>query len=810
MSAAVPIRYSRDNVVFGTDGSIAALYKLPMISYALLPDEDKWTWLWALAGLGLTINAHMSVYRLCKLWPVESYADQAMGMLDRRYADPTSWRAVLDRQTTKLERIKSFEPECYLRVSMSRRRASTSSKSMMRSLDSFYRNVSEAFGVGLDAPLPEEEIQLCLQDEELVFERVQRFLGGTERVDSDDIQWLCLRAPLRHCWEPTVDSNWRPDSLVRDDEHSGVIVMPDADRYARLFDARLNCRPLDHVVLSTEQGDTYQTCLALGATPVRVEFPGAQAEMMFRQVEDVDFPVDCVLHCTHMVNQEAIEEVEKAIIDADVAVEDARAGAHHPDERKMFNPELARALKTYLQSEEHPPMFNSTLSYYLSSTNKETTTSRVAALRDQFRHVRLWLPQASQEDLYYDSLPSPSGGKTRHYSEMTTVERIGMLVPMATRKVGDERGVYIGYTVVRGRPQYPVLADLRAAARDSHPPTMCAIGRQGSGKTFLSLLIGYLAAKSGSAVIDVDPKPDHNIVELFPGQSQRIVLAGDERFRGQLDPLVVSPRELREDIALSYYLDLLPIDRPGSWQTELIKAIKAVTYRDAGGGSLAVLEELRRRGPSGNDVFEALEVRSQYGLGVLGFGDGSNVRRFEDISRVTTIATAGLSLPDPDAARSSYDWHETISVATFKLIVSYVMWIATQDPSVHKYIVLDEAKFLPPTMLAKLVRMGRKHNATVMLCSQATLDPTEELKALISMYFMCGVNSMAEATRALQMIELDSDDPSLRSRIRQFEKGMCFYHDMHGRVAQMQIDAVDPHIISTLKTAPPDLEKELV
>ena len=53
-----------------------------------------------------------------------------------------------------------------------------------------------------------------------------------------------------------------------------------------------------------------------------------------------------------------------------------------------------------------------------------------------------------------------------------------------------------------------------------------------------------------------------------------IELSGDDRYRGLLDPLVVAPEALREDLASSYLIELLP-QAPPAWETQVRKAVRA-------------------------------------------------------------------------------------------------------------------------------------------------------------------------------------------------------------------------------------------
>src|SRR6201999_4014805 len=103
----------------------------------------------------------------------------------------------------------------------------------------------------------------------------------------------------------------------------------------------------------------------------------------------------------------------------------------------------------------------------------------------------------------------------------------------------------------------------------------------------------YQAERRGSLVVDVDPKPDHNL-EGLPELDKRvhvIELSGDDRSRGLLDPLVVAPEALREDLASSYLMELLPSALP-AWETQIRKAVRE-TLEHPRPSCLQVVERLQ-------------------------------------------------------------------------------------------------------------------------------------------------------------------------------------------------------------------------
>ena len=143
---AVPVRYARGNVLFGRHGEASALFRLPEVSYALLPDDDKWSWLWAMAGLALRAQTDFSIWRVQRRYPAERYVDQALGLLDERHQDGESWRAWLREHERHLVGKESHLPEIYLRLGQ--RATGRPGRGVRRTLDELVRRVQDAAGSG--------------------------------------------------------------------------------------------------------------------------------------------------------------------------------------------------------------------------------------------------------------------------------------------------------------------------------------------------------------------------------------------------------------------------------------------------------------------------------------------------------------------------------------------------------------------------------------------------------------------------------------------------------------------------------------
>jgi DNA helicase HerA-like ATPase len=391
----------------------------------------------------------------------------------------------------------------------------------------------------------------------------------------------------------------------------------------------------------------------------------------------------------------------------------------------------------------------------------------------------------------------------RDYIQQLTVEQFGAMVPTAARAVGSERGPYLGYTL--GGAPLPVRFDATQAPREDRASAVLLVGTLGSGKTVTSQLIEYTAERRGSLVVDFDPKPDHGLDRLpdLDGRLQVLELSGAESQQGKLDPLAIGLPDIREELACSYLLELLP-GNPAQWENAVSLAVKD-TVREGSRSLSRVVEQLLASDRSGaRETGEALEVIRDFGLARLGFGDG-NPTELQATTPVTTIRMPGLSLPEPSAGRDTYTRAERVSVATLSLVAAYALALISGDRSRHKVIGLDEIWFLLASpqgrqIIHRLVRLGRAFNATVLLGTHRVAD-LGDLAELIGVVFVFGQDSDIAAAAALTFIGLDPT-PDLVGKVREFRAGHCLMRDLHGRVGEVQIDLVHPHLLQALSTTP--------
>jgi AAA-like domain len=802
-----PLRYVRANVLIGPGGERAAVYRLHTIAYPFLPAGEKWRWLRTLERFASLVGADFSIYRVPRAFPAERYVQDTAGLLDPRGQDPEAYTAFLEGHRRRLAQLASHVPEVYAVVSLRDAPAGGFGSGLVRSVDRARRRLEDLAGVGAAQPISGRELDGIAVVEQRTFEQVRGVLA-CERARTKEIEWLLRRVELRGLGEPELDRYWHPDALVIEADDEQVVYQPLEHDLWRCVNAPVT-EPRSgapRLLVEAERGASHQTLLCLGSLADAPQFPGPMAELLFAPLENVPFAVDAVGHFRWVGNRQALAQVRKRITDVEhVYREQLEGDVRGPGLLAEEDRLLAREYEAVLQSSGRPPMLYGSISLALGAPQEDELEQRVAALRDRFGELTLYRPRGLQEALYLDHLPRPDGGAVRDYIQQLTVEQFGALMPIGTQRIGAERGIYLG--VSGGSGGRPVKYDPTAPSREARTSAVLFAGTLGSGKTVAAQTVAYAAERRGSLVIDFDPKPDHGLdrIPQLDGRVEVLELSGGEEHRGKLDPLAIGLEELREELASSYYLDLLR-DAPPGWENAIQRAVRDAV-RAGERRSLAVIERLRAAdAPAAREAADALEVLADFGLARLGFGDGRSHAASGTTAPVTTIRTPGLTLPDPGASRETYTRSERISVATLSLVAAYALRLVSGDRTRHKVVLLDEAWFLLAStqgrsLVNRLVRLGRAYNATVLLATQRLQD-LGDLSDLVGTYLIFGQESDAEARRALELIGLDPADRGLVARLRGYRKGRCLMRDLDGRVGELQVDLVFDDVLDALDTTP--------
>lgn len=795
-----PASFIYRNIVFDGSGEAWGVYRLTTESYSGLTESSKLEVFGRLAALGYGIQTDFTLLRVSRQWSVDHYVMGVEAGCDVREARYHELGQMLDGHRDRLADRAAHVPEVYISLRLPMPHGTSLDTLRARPLQSLRRMLGMDNAVALNG----SRLNEVAKEEEKAFQRVIDYIDA-DRAATHELQWLIRRAFSRGVGEPELDERFLPQALIVEapEDATGVRYEPLEADVLRLFDSPVNVQARS-LRIESERGDSHQALLCVGALPEELPFPSPRAELLFAPLENVDFPVDAAFSARWVDNQDALRLVRRRLLDADQMYREESYGDHGPTADSAQRPITVRELERYLSNGDRPPLLRASISLCVSAPDEETLEERVERLRREYGVVSLHRPLGEQLNLFVGHFPG-QGSAVTDYDDYLTVEQFGAMVPTATSAAGAESGPYVGYTLNGARN--PVLFDPTEASRTSRAPATLLSGTLGSGKTLCMELIMYQAFLSGSTICDIDPKGDHAL-ERLPGVAEHmevIELSPDERYRGLLDPLRIAPPETREDLAVDFLLGVLPEPVPAEWQTEIRLAVGTVCA-NGGHSCTQVIAELANGGKGASDAARALRVHSSSGLARLAFADQQQEQAIAGRKPITSLRIKNLTLPMPGTPRNELLEEERIGRAILHLLAVYALQLTTSDPGRHSVLGFDEAWVLLAdgagrALVDRISRLGRAQNVTPLLATQV-LGDVEELDGLIGAAFCFGVETDAEARKALQLLHLDDDDASLRQRLRSFRRGRCMLRDYQGHVAPVQIDLVDARMLDALDTSP--------
>lgn len=753
-------------------------------------------------------EADLQVLRVARSWSSDDYAvSLAKGYGGPHHAPHSRY---LDEQQRALPSVLAADPGVYLAVSLDPPQRDVSS--FVSSLAG--RGWREALEALRAAARWDERRQLSVRELERLrvradeaHARIGAFIGARP-ARTPEIQWLVRRGFCRGVGEPAVDELHAPQALVFERNGTAQLAPLEADvmRWCDSFieqRGRLLC-------VESELGMSWQAHLVTGALPERAAFPDHRLELMFNPVEALPFPIDLALCVRFLPNDLALRLVRRRVQDADEIARAEAAGDQGVSDRGFARTQEARDLLGYLQSASHPPLLRATLSIAIGAEDEEELERRVEACRRAYGEVRLYRPLGDQLRLFVGHLPGQHAS-VRGYDDILTPEQVAAMMPLATHAVGSDHGFLLGHTL-NGAP-HPVRFSLREGSDSDRNAAILSLGALGSGKTTLDQKLGYEAFLLGARVIDCDPKGDHTMhkLEEVAPCVETIALGSDRALRGMLDPLRIAPAHMRQDAAVSFLRDLLPVRAEAAWETAIVKAVDAVLRNASQPTCGEVVRALAAGDEADRQVAKTLEVYSGAGLTQLGFADAHVRLPPVGTRQVTYLPIRDLPAPQPGRPRSEYSQLERVGEQVVRLIAMFAMQLMASERSRLKVFSFDEGWRLlgdpiGRALLASLQRMGRSELAvpiiSTQLVSDTLLDGRASIENLVGATFVFGLRSEREAERALELLDLDPDDRVLRDQLLQFDRGRCLMRDHRGRIEPVQIDVLAPRLLRAFSTTP--------
>ena len=573
--------------------------------------------------------------------------------------------------------------------------------------------------------------------------------------------------------------------------------------------------------LEHEDKESYVSYFTVNAIVGELDFPSS--EIFYFQQQQFTFPVDTSMNVEIVENRKALTTVrnkKKELKDLD---NHAYQAGSETSSNVVDALDSVDELETDLdQSKES--MYKLSYVIRVSAPDLDELKRRCDEVKDFYDdlNVKLVRPAGDMLGLHSEFLPA-SKRYINDYVQYVKSDFLAGLGFGATQQLGENTGIYMGYSVDTGRNVYlqPSLASQGVKGTVTNALASAFVGSLGGGKSFCNNLLVYYSVLFGGQAVILDPKSERgNWKETLPEIAHEINivnLTSDKDNAGLLDPFVIMKNvKDAESLAIDILTFLTGISsRDGEKFPVLRKAVRSVTQSDSR-GLLHVIDELRREDtPISRNIADHIDSFTDYDFAHLLFSDGTVENAISLDNQLNIIQVADLVLPDKDTTFEEYTTIELLSVSMLIVISTFALDFIHSDRSIFKIVDLDEAwAFLNvaqgETLSNKLVRAGRAMQAGVYFVTQSAYDVSKEsLKNNIGLKFAFRSTDINEIKQTLEFFGIDKDDENNQKRLRDLENGQCLLHDLYGRVGVVQIHPVFEELLHAFDTRPPVQRNEV-
>ena len=570
-----------------------------------------------------------------------------------------------------------------------------------------------------------------------------------------------------------------------------------------------------YIRLEHEDMESYVSYFTINAIVGELDFPSS--EIFYFQQQQFTFPVDTSMNVEIVGNKKALTTVRNKKKE----LKDLDNHAYHAGSETTSNVVDALDSVDELEADldqSKESMYKLSYVIRVSAPDLDELKRRCDEVKDFYDdlNVKLVRPAGDMLGLHSEFLPA-SRRYINDYVQYVKSDFLAGLGFGATQQLGENTGIYIGYSVDTGRNVYlqPSLASQGIKGTVTNALATAFVGSLGGGKSFCNNLLVYYSVLFGGQAVILDPKSERgNWKETLPEIAHEINivnLTSDKHNAGLLDPFVIM-KDVKdaESLAIDVLTFLTGISsRDGEKFPVLRKAIRTVAQSEKR-GLLLVIEELRKEDTLlSKNIAEHIDSFTDYDFAHLLFSNG-NVRNAISLdNQLNIIQVADLVLPDKDTTFEEYTTIELLSVSMLIVISTFALDFIHSDRSIFKIVDLDEAwAFLNvaqgETLSNKLVRAGRAMQAGVYFVTQSSGDVSKEsLKNNIGLKFAFRSTDINEIKQTLEFFGIDPEDENNQKRLRDLENGQCLLQDLYGRVGVVQIHPVFEELLHAFDTRPP-------
>ncbi|WP_131067659.1 ATP-binding protein [Clostridioides difficile] len=813
-----PIKYIDNNLVWNKDNEVFAYYELIPYNYSFLSAEQKFIVHDSFRQLiAQSREGKIHALQIATESSIRSQQEQSKKLVTGKLKEVAYQK--IDEQTEALVSMIGDNQVDYrfflgfkLMVTEEQLNLKNIKKSAWLTFKEFLHEVNHTL-MNDFVSMPNDEINRYMKMEKLLENKISRrfkvrrleihdfgylmeHLYGRDGIAYEDYEYQLPKKKLK---KETLIKYY---DLIRPTR----CVIEESQRYLRL----------EH-----EDKESYVSYFTVNAIVGELDFPSS--EIFYFQQQQFTFPVDTSMNVEIVENRKALTTVrnkKKELKDLD---NHAYQAGSETSSNVVDALDSVDELETDLdQSKES--MYKLSYVVRVSADDLDELKRRCDEVKDFYDdlNVKLVRPAGDMLGLHSEFLPA-SKRYINDYVQYVKSDFLAGLGFGATQQLGENTGIYMGYSVDTGRNVYlqPSLASQGVKGTVTNALASAFVGSLGGGKSFCNNLLVYYSVLFGGQAVILDPKSERgNWKETLPEIAHEINivnLTSDKDNAGLLDPFVIMKNvKDAESLAIDILTFLTGISsRDGEKFPVLRKAVRSVTQSDSR-GLLHVIDELRREDTSvSRNIADHIDSFTDYDFAHLLFSDGTVENAISLDNQLNIIQVADLVLPDKDTTFEEYTTIELLSVSMLIVISTFALDFIHSDRSIFKIVDLDEAwAFLNvaqgETLSNKLVRAGRAMQAGVYFVTQSAYDVSKEsLKNNIGLKFAFRSTDINEIKQTLEFFGIDKDDENNQKRLRDLENGQCLLQDLYGRVGVVQIHPVFEELLHAFDTRPPVQRNEV-
>ena len=813
-----PIKYIDNNLVWNRDNEVFAYYELIPYNYSFLSAEQKFIVHDSFRQLiAQSREGKIHALQIATESSVRSIQEQSKRLVTGRLRDVAIQK--INEQTEALVSMIGDNQVDYrffigFKLIVTEEKVSLDSmkKSAFMTFKEFLHEVNHTL-MNDFISMPDDEINRYMKMEKLLENKISRRFKF-RRLDKNDFGYL-----IEHIYgrDGVAYEDYEYSLPKKKLKKATLIKQYDLIRPTRcLIEESQRYIRLEH-----EDSESFVSYFTVNAIVGELDFPSS--EIFYFQQQQFTFPVDTSMNVEIVGNRKALSTVrnkKKELKDLD---NHAYQSGSETSSNVVDALDSVDELETDLdQSKES--MYKLSYVIRVSAPDLDELKRRCDEVKDFYDdlNVKLVRPAGDMLGLHSEFLPA-SRRYMNDYVQYVKSDFLAGLGFGATQQLGENTGIYIGYSVDTGRNVYlqPSLASQGIKGTITNALASAFVGSLGGGKSFCNNLIVYYSVLFGGQAVILDPKSERgNWKGTLPEIAHEINivnLTSDKENAGLLDPFVIMKNvKDAESLAIDILTFLTGISSRDSEKFPVLrKAVRAVTQSDQQ-GLLHVIDELRREDTAiARNIADHIDSFTDYDFAHLLFSDGTLKNAISLDNQLNIIQVADLVLPDKDTTFEEYTTIELLSVAMLIVISTFALDFIHSDRSIFKIVDLDEAwAFLNvaqgETLSNKLVRAGRAMQAGVYFVTQSSGDVSKEsLKNNIGLKFAFRSTDIGEIKQTLEFFGIDPEDENNQKRLRDLENGQCLLQDLYGRVGVVQIHPVFEELLHAFDTRPPIQRNEV-